>query len=59
VKIVGCLLLLSGFFLVLAALVLLPAITMRVGFSVAALCVEALGITLLTRSYMARDKERS
>jgi len=50
-------LLLSGFFLVLAALVLLPSFYVRLAFSVAGLGVEFLGVTLLIRSYMPVQKE--
>lgn len=57
-RLVGCLLLLSGFFLVLAALVLLPAAATRFAFVAAALGVEVLGVALLTRAYTAMQKEQ-
>jgi hypothetical protein len=57
-RLVGCLLLLSGFFLVLAALVLLPAVATRFAFVAAALGVEVLGVALLTRAYTAMQKEQ-
>ena len=57
-RLVGCLLLLSGFFLVLAALVMLPAVATRLAFVAAALGVEVLGVGLLTRAYTAWQKEQ-
>lgn len=57
-RLVGCLLLLSGFFLVLAALVMFPALGLRFAFVVAGLGVEVLGVGLLTRAYTAMQKER-
>jgi len=56
-RLVGCLLLLSGFFLVVAALVMLPAPAMRFAFVAAALGVEVLGFGLLTREYTLSQKE--
>lgn len=56
-RLVGCLLLVSGFFLVLAALVLLAALQMRLAFAAAGLGVEVLGVTLLTRGYKPMQKE--
>lgn len=57
-RLVGCLLLLSGFFLVLAALVLLPSFVQRAAFVAAAVGVEVVGVGLLTRAYTAMQKER-
>jgi len=45
-------LLLSGGFLVICALTLLSALSLRLTFSLAALAVEGLGIALLVGSYM-------
>ena len=56
-RLVGCLLLVSGFFLALAALVLLPTPTMRFAFVAAGLGVEVLGVGLLTRAYTLLQKE--
>jgi len=56
-RLVGCLLLPSGFFLVLAALVLFPAQGPRFGFVVAGLGVEVLGVGLLTRAYTLMQKK--
>lgn len=52
-KLIGCLLLLSGWFLVLAALVMLPGFMQRVAFVAAGIGVEVLGLVLLTRAYTA------
>lgn len=57
-KLVSCLLLVSGFFLVLAALVLFPAPAMRIAFVAAGLAVEALGVGLLTRACTQAQKEQ-
>ena len=55
-KLIGCLLLLSGWFLVLAALVMLPAFTQRAIFIAAAMAIEILGLVLLTRAYTAMQR---
>jgi hypothetical protein len=57
-RLAGCLLLPSGFFLVLAALVLFPAPTMRLAFVAAGLGVEVLGVGLLTRAYKLMQTEK-
>jgi hypothetical protein len=57
-RLVGCLLLLSGFFLILAALVMLPTLQMRLAFVLAAIGVEALGVGLLTRSYIPEKEQQ-
>lgn len=57
-KLVACLLLLSGFFLVLAALVLLPSLQQRSVFVAAGLGVEVLGLCLLTQGYRSVRKEQ-
>jgi hypothetical protein len=56
-KLIGCLLLLSGWFLVLAALVMLPAFPQRAAFIAAGIGVEILGLILLTRGYTAMQRE--
>ena len=56
-KLVACVLLLSGFFLVLTALVLLTSIEQRSAFVVAGFAVEALGMSLLTQSYRTMRRE--
>jgi hypothetical protein len=55
---IGCLLLLSGFFIVLAALVMMPSFQMRLAFTVAGLGVEVLGVGLLTQAYKVAQKEQ-
>lgn len=50
-RLVGCLLLLSGFALVLAALVMLPGFVERLSFTGAGFAVELLGLALLTLGY--------
>jgi hypothetical protein len=57
-RLVGCLLLLSGFSLVLAALVMLPAFVSRAGFAVAGFGVEVLGLGLLIQGYKSAQKEQ-
>lgn len=57
-RLVGCLLLMSGFFLTLAALVLFPVLQMRLVFVCAALAVEALGVWLLTQGYKPVAEDR-
>jgi len=56
-RLVGCLLLLSGFALALAALVLLATLAQRVAFVAAGLAVELLGLALLTQGYRAIQKD--
>jgi hypothetical protein len=50
-RLIGCLLLVSGFLVVVAALVLLPRFGLRLAFTAAGLGVEVLGIGLLTQRY--------
>jgi hypothetical protein len=50
-RLIGCLLLLSGWLLVLSALVMLPGFAQRAAFITAGIAVEALGLALLTRGY--------
>jgi hypothetical protein len=57
-RLIGCVLLVSGFFLVVAALVLLPGFSLRLAFTAAGLGVEVLGIGLLTQGYKSMQKER-
>jgi hypothetical protein len=56
-KLVACVLLLSGFFLVLTALVLLTSLAQRFAFVGAGFGVEILGLSLLTQSYRSIHKE--
>ena len=56
-KLVACVLLLSGFFIVLSALVLLTSLGQRSAFVGAGFGVEILGLALLTQSYRSIRKE--
>jgi xanthine/uracil permease len=51
-------LLLSGFFLVLASLVLLISLQQRFAFVAAGFCVEVIGLVLLTQSYKSMTEEQ-
>ena len=48
---IGCLLLVSGWLLSLAALLLLAGLKQRLAFVLAALLVELLGLALVAHSY--------
>lgn len=54
-RVAGCLLMLSGWWIVVAAVVLLRAHGQRYGFVLAALGVEALGLWLLAQSYRSEQ----
>lgn len=56
-RLAACLLLVSGFVVTLAALILLPALGMRFAFVVAGLAVECLGVWLLTQAHRAIAKD--
>jgi hypothetical protein len=56
-KLVACVLLLSGFFIVLAALAMLTSLAQRSTFVGAGFGVEALGLSLLTHAYRSIRKE--
>jgi hypothetical protein len=55
---IGLLLLVMGWLLVLAALVLLPALASRYAFVLAGLAVELLGLGLFAVSYKAPAKAK-
>lgn len=57
-RLIGCLLLLSGFFIVVAALVLMNSFATRLGFVVAGFGVEVLGLVLLMNGHKAIEKEQ-
>jgi len=57
-KLVACVLLLSGFFIVLVALALLGSLGQRFAFVLAGFGVEVLGVVLLTNSYRPNIKEQ-
>ncbi len=54
----GCLLLLSGWLIVLAAMVMLHTFAQRLSFVLAGIAVEALGLALLTSAYKAQQRSR-
>ena len=55
-KLLGMLLLLSGWLIVLAALVLLQSLAQRTAFVVAGIAVEVVGLSLLARAYMVEQR---
>jgi ABC-type transport system involved in cytochrome bd biosynthesis fused ATPase/permease subunit len=58
-KLAGFLLLLSGWFLVLAAIILLAVAPAQTGFALAGFAVEVLGLVLVVRSHLLpRGAER-
>jgi len=57
-KVGGFLMLLAGWFLVLAAIVLLPYPAMRAAFILAGVAVEVLGLILAFRSHLIPREEK-
>jgi len=57
-KFAGFLLLLTGWLLVLAAIVLLASPTSRAGFVLAGVAVEALGLTFVIRSHLILREDK-
>jgi hypothetical protein len=57
-KAIGCLLLVSGFFVALAALVLMRSLAAEMVFVVAAMAVEALGFSLLMNGHRTPARGR-
>jgi hypothetical protein len=57
-RLIGCLLLLSGFFIAVAALVLMNSFPTRLGFVLAGFGVEVLGLSLLINGYKSMQKEQ-
>jgi hypothetical protein len=58
VKLIGFLLLMAGWGIVLAALVLLAQQTQRAGFVLAGIGVEAVGLILVARSHLVPRRDR-
>jgi len=58
-KIAGLLLLVAGWLLVLAAVVLLRATPPRAAFAMAGLAVDALALTLVFRAHLTRRRGHS
>ena len=56
-KLTGFALLLAGWGIVLAALILLASESSRAGFVLAGVGVEALGLAFVVRSHLARRRE--
>jgi hypothetical protein len=57
-KAIGCLLLVSGFFVVLAALALMNSFASRAAFALAGVAVEVLGFGLLVNGHRTPVKEQ-
>jgi hypothetical protein len=57
-KVVGFLMMLAGWFLVLAAIVLFASPPLRSAFVVAGIAVEALGLILAFRSHLIPREEK-
>ena len=57
-KLVGFLLLLSGWLLVLSSVILLGSAVPRTAFMLAGMGVEVLGLVLVTRSHLVPRRER-
>jgi hypothetical protein len=58
-KVVGFLMLLAGWFLALAAIILFPSPPLRAAFVLAGIAVELLGLVLAFRSHLIpREVER-
>ena len=57
-KVVGFLMLLAGWFLVLAAIVLFGAQPMRAGFVFAGIAVEVVGLVLSFRAHLIPREEK-
>ncbi len=55
-KLAGCLLLISGWMIVLAALVLLPGLAARAGFVAAGIAVEIIGLGLIARGQVTEQR---
>ena len=57
-KLIGCLLLVSGWLIVLAALIMLPAFLQRAAFIAAGFGTEILGLILLANAYTALERRQ-
>ncbi len=56
-KLAGCLLLLSGWMIVLVALVLLPGFAARAAFIASGIAVEILGLALIARGQVNEERQ--
>jgi hypothetical protein len=57
-KLIGCLLLISGWLIVVAALVMLQTIVQRAAFVAAGFGTEILGLSLLASAYTAEQRRQ-
>lgn len=57
-KLIGCLLLISGWLIVLASLVMLQAFAQRAAFIAAGFGTEILGLSLLTHAYTTQQRRQ-
>jgi hypothetical protein len=57
-KLIGCLLLVSGWLIVLAALVMLQTFLQRAAFIAAGFGTEILGLILLANAYTAAERRQ-
>ena len=57
-KLIGCLLLISGWLIVLASLVMLQAFAQRAAFIAAGFGTEILGLGLLANAYTAMQRRQ-
>jgi len=55
-KLAGCLLLISGWLIVLAALAMLPEFATRAAFAVAGVAVEIIGLGLIARGQVTEQR---
>ena len=55
-KLIGCSLLFSGWLIVVAALIMLPAFVQRAAFVSAGVGVEIVGMVLLTQAYTSMQR---
>jgi hypothetical protein len=56
-KFAGCLLLISGWMIVLATLVLLPSFALRAAFIASGIAVEILGLGLIARGQVNEERQ--
>ncbi len=57
-RVPGLLLLVAGWIIAISAVALLPRFSLRLGFVVAGLAIEALGLVLVFRSHLTYEETR-
>jgi hypothetical protein len=57
-RMAGLLMMVAGWILMLAAVVMLNSLPLRTGFAMAGLAVQMLGFVLLTRAHIPKRKKR-